>query len=431
MLFVDDVCLIRVDRGGKGGQTKGEANLVKEVEEALIDTAKEADRQKKFVERQSDNLKHRLSCVQREAHTVARHRLNENSTLLYECNELRTEVKDLKRKMEIAKGQLDMTERKCEQLQSQLDYQTKHGGGTYRPHSSKTQQRLDDAIAAMTPTDTLHRTAITPPAPAPVNNPSTAGQWIVHNSLIPKNSTVAVPFAGNNRDTESVHSLHGNGVKTGPLVASQSAPTLDTNNVKQLSRGGAAMSAAQILSPTAGGANTLTVNMPRAIAMKDANKPPAVGAKKKHLVGADLKIDILSKEVDSLAQQLDDATREREMQRLEISRLRKQVMAMSVNGAPLLSHNASSLSAFNQNLMSLQLPSIVSQHDSVASGAGMRGLTNADLYGVPSEEDKRDMVLAPASSVMSLSRGGPSAMTPTAGPSMSTANSGRNSTVRF
>ncbi len=31
-------------------------SVIKEVEEALVETAKEADRQKKFVERQSDNV---------------------------------------------------------------------------------------------------------------------------------------------------------------------------------------------------------------------------------------------------------------------------------------------------------------------------------------------------------------------------------------
>ena len=52
--------------------------LIKEVEEALIETAKEADRQKNFSEQQSKNLKRRLLNVERESHIVAKSRINEN-----------------------------------------------------------------------------------------------------------------------------------------------------------------------------------------------------------------------------------------------------------------------------------------------------------------------------------------------------------------
>ena len=58
--------------------------MSQEIDEALVETAKEADRQKKFVEQQSNNLRHRLQSVSRESHSLARHRLNENSNLLFE-----------------------------------------------------------------------------------------------------------------------------------------------------------------------------------------------------------------------------------------------------------------------------------------------------------------------------------------------------------
>lgn len=51
---------------------------VKEVEEALIETAKEAERQKRFVERESDNLKHRLEGTKNEIARIAKTKLAEN-----------------------------------------------------------------------------------------------------------------------------------------------------------------------------------------------------------------------------------------------------------------------------------------------------------------------------------------------------------------
>lgn len=85
--------------------------MVQEIDEALVETAKEADRQKKFVERQSNNLRHRLQNVNRESHALARHRLNENSNLLFECNDLRMEAKELNRKLSIKRNELDLAQR--------------------------------------------------------------------------------------------------------------------------------------------------------------------------------------------------------------------------------------------------------------------------------------------------------------------------------
>ena len=54
-----------------------------EVEEALIDSAKESERQKEFVSRGVASLQMRLAQTQKEATIVARRRLNENSNLLF------------------------------------------------------------------------------------------------------------------------------------------------------------------------------------------------------------------------------------------------------------------------------------------------------------------------------------------------------------
>jgi len=55
----------------------------------LIENAKEAERQRKFLEKESGGLKHRLLSNHTDVERAARARLRENSNLLYECNDLR------------------------------------------------------------------------------------------------------------------------------------------------------------------------------------------------------------------------------------------------------------------------------------------------------------------------------------------------------
>lgn len=78
---------------GNGNGNGNNRNQVKEIEDALIESAKEAERQKGFVERASSNLQHRLDSTQTEMHRISKIRLAENSALLYECNNMRREIK--------------------------------------------------------------------------------------------------------------------------------------------------------------------------------------------------------------------------------------------------------------------------------------------------------------------------------------------------
>jgi len=125
---------------------------------------------------------------------------------------------------------------------------------------------------------------------------------------------------------------------------------------------------------------------------------------------AEWQVDKLTKEVTSLAIQLDESLREKEQQRLEILRLRKHFMSVSNNRVA----NSTSMVILPHNL---QLPSILSNttsHDSlninnnnnnnngsnngngnVWRDTGGRHITNADLHGVPSTSDKQDLRLIP------------------------------------
>ena len=85
----------RIGRRGKG-----------EVEAELEESVKEADRRRTFVESNARNLKHRLSASRKHAELDNKVRLAENSSLMYECNDLRWQVRELERKLQTTEVQL-------------------------------------------------------------------------------------------------------------------------------------------------------------------------------------------------------------------------------------------------------------------------------------------------------------------------------------
>jgi hypothetical protein len=56
--------------------------LVQEIESELLETAKEADRQKAFVEKHAKQTAHRLEQVRQETLRTTQRRLQENSALM-------------------------------------------------------------------------------------------------------------------------------------------------------------------------------------------------------------------------------------------------------------------------------------------------------------------------------------------------------------
>ena len=74
--------------GGMLNAAKGAAFQL-EVEETLVETAKEAERQKLNKEKEATQLKHRLESTAREALVMGRKQRGENSNLLFEVNDMR------------------------------------------------------------------------------------------------------------------------------------------------------------------------------------------------------------------------------------------------------------------------------------------------------------------------------------------------------
>ena len=115
--------------GGGGGKGVSGKVMMKEVEDELVDAAKESERQKLFVERQCSDYLHRLNRTRNEALRLTKSRLNENSTLMYECNDLRREVRELQRKLEVSMMHADKAERELRVSNRALNEAQTNGNG--------------------------------------------------------------------------------------------------------------------------------------------------------------------------------------------------------------------------------------------------------------------------------------------------------------
>jgi hypothetical protein len=96
---------VKGDLKGSNGvlkKKKRKKDLIAEIDQELLENAKEANRQRAFIERSAADLKHRLDLANLEMIRSSQRRLHENSHLVYECNELRAELKTLKRRLKIA-----------------------------------------------------------------------------------------------------------------------------------------------------------------------------------------------------------------------------------------------------------------------------------------------------------------------------------------
>lgn len=88
---------------GPGGMNKTQVAI---VEDALVDAAREAERQRGFMERESKQTKQRLETVKDESLRGQRTRILENSYLIVQCNSLRQTIKDNDRQLRIKNSEI-------------------------------------------------------------------------------------------------------------------------------------------------------------------------------------------------------------------------------------------------------------------------------------------------------------------------------------
>jgi hypothetical protein len=91
----------------KVGKKKRKKELISELNAEFLDNAKEANRQRAFIERSASDLKHRLDLASVEQVRSSQRRLHENSHLVFECNELRSELRNSARKLKIVLEEKD------------------------------------------------------------------------------------------------------------------------------------------------------------------------------------------------------------------------------------------------------------------------------------------------------------------------------------
>lgn len=299
--------------GGHGKGKNIKKAIIREIESELIENAKEAQRQKQFVERSAENLKHRLENTKAEASRINRTRLNENSHLIFECNELRKEVKNLQRKLEISnQALLDA------QAQSLVNNFAK-GGNLVAPHTQPTpnSREWNESFPASPgspnddPSDVtglMKRAAAQSMRDSPdyhLPDPRRTGGQRATQS--------AVEFAPANQ-----HDVN--------LTHQQSAPkilqTINDNHDDHLA---VSISQSQIHQQSGGVDNGAPIP-------KDYYKG-AMTVEQRMLRKKDTQIQKLTKDIEALTFQLDEASRERHMQRTELSRLRA-LLAKSLASKP-------------------------------------------------------------------------------------------------
>lgn len=361
----DDDELMMMD-GSNSSNFKGikmNKALAQQVEEELVETAKEAERQKDFVKKEANSLKNRLQVTKDEAMRLSRSRLTENSNLLYECNDLRRNLKQLERKYEGASKELFEAKETITKLKDTIAVSFALGrGSTHQQGISDNMTSEngleegkfghDNATMTMTDADTNFKESIDS-KPNNINtevheNNHGIKPWIVHNALIRSNTTGNIMYQRVSSDQQSVgslHSLHGKGAH-------------DTNFYNE--------------------------------DLNRTEKNP-ISSKKVYVHPNTLKV--MSKEIDMLTEQLNLMSKEKEIQRLEIDRMRNTLIKYNKTNTNHDTRNKN----VNDMTDNLNLGSLSVGFKEVEVN---HSLTSADVNGHPSNEDIKDLVLNPVPIVL-------------------------------
>jgi len=363
-------------KGKHGGHSI--KDLKAEVEIELIETAKEADRQKTFVERSAKNLLHRLKQERGDSMRQGARRLMENSTLMYECNDLRIDKKNLERKIFLLEDRIKVLER---------DAIHKSGGEKFGPAGNE-RAGIDDTsqVGSLGEMSSLEGSVQQQIAGAQKRaGTGEVGGGAGKGDL--KDGSVSIP---------DPHYEHLDEVLSAALKAAKdtkSAPLLDVLSVRSTTpKGVVAVSAtANIRSSVSGPGPQRVVplqmaqsapllkqshqgglrpRMPPSPMVETGSKPSHKGKTAREV----LVVQRMATEVEQLMEQLDMAHREREMQRAELARVRAQLVRVAGIQPPSQSKIASIL----ENTFS---PAVL-QKKVVGGAIGEKSVDTGDLKGL-------------------------------------------------
>ena len=333
---------VGISVGGSGvatGVTSHDAKLqrqfVKDVEEELIETAKEADRRKEFVEKAASQTAMRLKRVQDESNRQMQKRLMENSNLMFECNNLRREKKELQRKI----GMLQDTNTKMQQAMQGASSLT-HASGAGENDSSQYLENSDEVSAGEVSSlgGSIRKTAYADVDNQIKNGGSLNGRVLQHSESAPVivDTGDRVPNQGGmlqqpgklarNISTpgEGLGSIRGG--KMNIKIGNKLKVKLPGTN--QATKGGiSANNESSLLNKLS------TQNYSSAISTSSIDVHNAyqkkVGKSTGGPNGVAHQMGKMQNEIEMLHTELDMSHREKDMQRMEISRLRNQLVKLA------------------------------------------------------------------------------------------------------
>jgi len=350
-----------------GKKTSSRKAIIAEIESELVENAKEANRQRQCMERTSENLEHRLRVIKTETERVNRTRLNENSHLIFECNNLRRDLKNVQRKLDIANQQCNELKRTNKKLASAttapLRWPSKDSGDIspfeQSPSSRGPPMKLDSFMEVVN--EVVHEVA---PPPKPLAESQSAIELGSADDL--QGGTGSGPDVAAPKSNKKVHV--------------QSAPNFFEDDLS--ARSNQAGKPLQ-MNVTNSRVNTTGNGSP----IGDTTLRESMTVEQRLLRKKDTAIERLVEETTVLAAQLDESNREKAMQRTELTRLRS-IIANVIQTAPPLTGTKT-------------LKKIKNPNERVLLTVGMNNATritssntNADFTGYPSQEDLSNMSAA-------------------------------------
>ena len=320
-----DDSAMATSKGHGGGHSLNE--LKNEIDTELLETAKEANRQKKFVERSAKNLQHRLKQTSLDSMRQSQKRLMENSNLMYECNELRQTKKNLERRIFVLEEQMKVQLREINDIRRGSGSATRNRGqimGNEEVNVDEVEKEDDmSSLGGSLPQramESVDKELFAPPAttlkPPQSVNPSQSlqqsqSQEILNSNLRPSQSEAGgmtlggsqVLMSRNNRGAQSVPNL-----QDGQMMNRRGNETMPAN---------------------------LNANSnPTGVGTGLRPRLPGGPGRKGKTSRESLAMQRMANEVEMLLEQLDTAHREREMQRSDIARLRHQLVKLAGISAP-------------------------------------------------------------------------------------------------
>jgi WD40 repeat protein len=346
-----------------GSQDK---KFIKDVEEALIDTAKESDRQRIFKEREVRDLRHRLETAKTQNERMSRRLVRDNNNILAEYNDLRKYAKSLEHQLNVTKEAL-----------KEMQLNQGHSTSSHRLASAMQSPAGSIDLDLVMPLPMIHPPQNLSSDQISISDSTTAGGSLINAGAagamfnLPTNETIQ-PQQQMNDDLVTPHSqnslqkgfdmrfdLHkqanSNQQESQPRSNQHSFQTNDSTiaattakliaKTKSLTGTGTTSSAnnrkeaerEQVdgdTSPISGlqAKKLKKSNGMTALSPKVSSKLTPIQLQKQKIAGAthiqrqhELVVQRLGDEIEGLHAALDDARREKDMQRFELGRLRKQV----------------------------------------------------------------------------------------------------------